>query len=364
MTEREYRALDIDSYSSIKTFVEDRKKYYRKFILKEVIKEEDTPETIFGSLVDCLLLTPEEYEARYVLSVSQVPTGQYGKFVNALWEITQVNMNPANGMITQSLDSMMEEAYNKVKFDRDGNIVDFKRDDFATVKRKFLGSDLEGHYRQLRESYGKKVIELSDLEKAQAVVQELKANNVTKEVINITDNERFTVHSQYPIIGKFDRVILNATEEDYPLKCLVDKLIIDHQKRMIYIYDLKTAWDNEYQFQYNYYKYKYYIQQAVYFYLVVEWKKLQKGLEDYAVNFPRFLVAESSNYKNPLIYTTNYENFNQGMKGFILRGRYHPGIIKAIQDIMWHKEKGVWNISSDNYATNGVVKIKPFENED
>jgi len=132
---------------------------------------------------------------------------------------------------------------------------------------------------------------------------------------------------------------------------------------MIYIYDLKTAWDNEQQFQYNYFKYKYYIQDAVYFYLVVEWKKKQKGLEDYAVAYPRFIVAESSNYKNPLVYTTNAENFDQGMRGFIISGRYYPGVIKGIQDLIWHKEKAIWNISKDNYESNGIVKIKPFDKE-
>ena len=79
---------------------------------------------------------------------------------------------------------MLEEAYTNVKHDRDGNIVDFKRDSFETVKRKFIGSELEVHYAQLRESYGKTIVELSELESAQAIVQELKTNSITKEIIN------------------------------------------------------------------------------------------------------------------------------------------------------------------------------------
>src|SRR5260221_9108712 len=159
MKEKDYRALDIDSYSSIKVFIEDRKKYYKKFILKEVVKEEDTPETRFGSLVDCLLFTPDEYEERYALSLSTLPTGQYGKLVSELWKITQ-DCITANGTITRTLESMLEEAYTNLKFDKDGNIVDFKRDSFDTVKEKFISSPLEDHYRQLRESHGKIIIEL------------------------------------------------------------------------------------------------------------------------------------------------------------------------------------------------------------
>jgi hypothetical protein len=352
MTEKEYRALDINSYSSIKVFLEDRKKYYRKFVLKEVIKEEESDELIFGSLVDCLLFTPEEYDNRYVLSLSQVPGGQYGKFVSTLWEVTKSSMN-SEGEVTLPLEGMMLDAYNKVKFDKDGNIVDFKRDDFEIVKRKFLGTDLEGHYRQLRESYGKTVIELSTLEKSQAVIQELRSNNVTKEIINLVTSERFTVYNQFAIVGDFN---------GFPLKCLIDKLVIDHIKKIIYIYDLKTAWDNEYQFQYNYFKYKYYLQAAVYFYLVKQWANGLMKLRDYSVMYPRFIVAESSNYKNPLIYTTNSTNLIEGMEGFAIDGREYPGLEKAINNLLWHEEMGLWNISKDNYENRGIVAIRPFDN--
>lgn len=357
MTEKEYRALEIDSYSSLKVFNDDRKKYYKRYILKENVKEETSPELTNGLLVDCLQFTPHEYEDRFTLTVSQVPTGQYAKFVTELWKITKANMDP-NGTVTKSLEDMMEEAYGAVKFDKDGNIIDFKRDNFETVKRKFLGTELELHYSQLRESYGKIVIELSDLEKAQAVVYELKTNQFTKDIMNLTTNKRYTVYNQFPIIGELDGTITKSV--GYKLKCLVDKLIIDHEMKMIHIYDLKTAWDNERTFKYSYLKYRYYIQMAVYFYLVVEWKKKIKEISDYGVHFPRFIVAESNNYKNPLIYTTGIDNFNQGMRGFILDGEYYPGVVKLVRDLMWHKEMGIWTISKDNYEANGVVKIQTF----
>jgi len=358
MTEKQYRDLDIDSYSSIKVFIEDRKKYYKKFILKEPIKEESSDSLIFGNLVDCLLFTPEEYDNRFTLSTSQIPTGQYGKFVEELMRVTIQSVDD-NGVVTRGLEDMMEEAYKNVKFDRNGNIVDFKRDSFDTVKSKFLGSDLEVHYRQMRESFGKQVIEKSMLENAQNVVNELKSNFVTKEVINIENSDKHTVYNQYPIVGQLEGTVTGSLP--FPAKCLVDKLVIDHEQKSIHIFDLKTAWDNENEFEMNYFKYKYYIQAAVYFYLVVEWKKKIKEIADYSVNYPKFIVAESSNYKNPLIYTTDGNHFQQGMRGFMIRNRYHSGVLKAVREIMWHKENGIWNISKENYEKKGLVKIKYFE---
>lgn len=358
MTEQEYRTLDIDSYSSIKMFIEDRKKYYKKFILREVVKEEETPSTIFGGLVDCLHFTPSEYDSRYTLSIAQVPTGQYGKFVEELMKVTVESINE-NGEVTRDLEDMMLDAYNNVKFDRNGNIVDFKRDNFEVVKRKFLGSDLEVHYRQLRESHGKTIIELSTLENAQSIVSELKTNIVTKDIMTMQNSSKFTVYDQFPIVGELDKSVTKT--DPYPLKCLVDRLIIDHERKRIHIYDLKTCWDNEQEFLANYFKYKYYVQMAVYFYLVVEWKKKEPDIADYAVHYPAFIVAETNNYKNPLIYATNWSNFDQGMMGFQIRNRYHPGVVKAITDIMWHKETGIWNISKDNHKANGIVRVQPFQ---
>ena len=44
MTEREYREYPCDSYSTLKDFESDRKKYYKKYILKESIGDEDEQE--------------------------------------------------------------------------------------------------------------------------------------------------------------------------------------------------------------------------------------------------------------------------------------------------------------------------------
>lgn len=360
LTEAQYRALDIDSYSSIKVFIEDRKKYYRKFILKDLIRDSDTQSTIFGSLVDCLLFTPDEYDNRFTLAFTDAPKGQYGKLVDELMNITKRSLSE-EGEVTRELEDMLEEAYKNVKYDRNGSIVDFKRDSFQKVKEKFIDSDLEIYYRQLRESHGKEVIEPLVVENALRVIAELRSNNVTAEIINMVSGENLEVYNQFPIIGDLLPALgEDVTEEEAKAKCLVDKLIVDHEAKEIHIYDLKTAWDNEGEFLNNYFKYKYYIQAALYFYLVVEWAK-KNSFGHYRVRFPAFIVADSTNYKNPLIYVTDAAVIAQGMRGFVIKGKYYPGVVRAIKDMIWHKRTGIWNISKENYENNGIVRIKPFE---
>lgn len=362
MTEAEYRQLDIDSYSSIKIFIEDRKKYYRKFILKEPVKETESQSLTFGTLVDCLLFTPDEFDNKFALSVTDIPTGQYGKLVTELMKITLLSVNES-GEVTRDVEDMLEEAYNKLKFDANGNIVDFKKDSFIKAKEKFFGTNLELYYRQLRESHGKDVIDSVTVDNALRVIEELKSNSFTSSIINATDDEEITVYNQFPIVGKLNSLLGSSRQgEDVEAKCLVDKLIINHSTKYIDVYDLKTVWDNEGEFISNYFKYKYYIQAALYMYLIMEWKATQPSLNNYIVNFPYFIAADSSNYKNPLIYMTSRENFEQGMRGFTIRGKYYPGVIKAVTDMLWHKRTGIWNISRENYENSGIVRIKPFEN--
>jgi hypothetical protein len=361
MTETQYRALDIDSYSSIKAFIEDRKKYYRKFVLKEPVREPESDSLIFGSLVDCLLFTPDSFDQKFSVSITNLPKGQYKKLVDELMEITQRSVDDM-GEVTRDLEDMLEEAYKNVKYDRNGNVVDFKRDSFEKVKEKFIGSDLEIYYRQLREAHGKYVIEPVTIENALKVIGELKTNIVTQEIINMENSDKIDIYDQFPIIGSLKECLgEEVTEEECKAKCLVDKIIIDHEAKEIHIYDLKTAWDNEGEFLNNYFKYKYYIQAALYWYLVVEWAKKQEQLAVYKVRFPAFIVVDSSNYKNPLIYLTDMNNITQGMRGFIIKDKYYPGVVRAVKDMIWHKRTGIWNISKENYENNGIVRIRPFK---
>jgi hypothetical protein len=361
LTEAEYRALPIDSYSTIKVFLEDRKKYYKAFILNEPVKEEKSDALTFGNLVDCLRLTPDQFESKFTMSISQIPTGQYLKFCDQLLKYTMYAVNRDTGEITRTMDDMMLDAYNACKYDRDNNIVDFKRDSFETAKAKFLNpeSGLETYYKQCRDSVGKEIIDLTMLENAQRLVTNLSENFATRDIINLVSGEDIKVFNQFPIVGELGIAFTKSVP--YPLKCLVDKLVINRLTKEIDIYDLKTCWDNEQEFIHNYFKYKYYIQGGVYFYLVEEWRKKEKSLADYKVNYPKFIVTESTSYKNPLIYYTTMENFIQGMKGFRIKSRYYPGVIKAVTDLQWHKENAVWTISKDNHIANGIVNMPIFE---
>jgi hypothetical protein len=44
--------------------------------------------------------------------------------------------------------------------------------------------------------------------------------------------------------------------------------------------------------------------------------------------------------------------------GFEHKGRLYPGVKQLIADLQWAIENDVWNISRENYLSNGLVKLK------
>ena len=68
-TEAVYRAILLDSSSSLKEFSMDRKKYYNKYYLGKNVEDKDSQAAIMGRIVETLLMEPDEFDKRFYMSV-------------------------------------------------------------------------------------------------------------------------------------------------------------------------------------------------------------------------------------------------------------------------------------------------------
>jgi hypothetical protein len=84
----------------------------------------------------------------------------------------------------------------------------------------------------------------------------------------------------------------------------------------------------------------------------------QGELQGYNVLAPKFIVCDSTNYYNPLVYTLGDEDLNAAYVGFEHKGRTYPGVKQLIEDLRWAIENDKWNISRENYLNNGQVNVK------
>lgn len=344
-TEANYRAIYLDSSSSLKDFCLDRKKYFKKYIMNEDVEDKDTQAALMGRVVETLLMEPELFDSRFYMSAcSEPPTANMLKFVEALYTHTK-EATADDGQVTKSFEEISKLAYAdsgyKIKYE--------------VVISKFVGTDAEIYYDEIRRVRGNglSVVTTQDIANAEKIVQELRTNPVTKDLVNLISSPRYSVRNQLQIEG--------YKVGGHLFKSMMDKVVIDHQEKTIQVTDLKCVWAVE-NFYDEYYLYRRaYIQAYLYYRAAMEMTKPGWGNEDlseYKVLPPQFLVCDSTNYFNPLIYRLTYDDLADALLGFEHKDRKYVGVKDLIEDLQWALENNVWNMSRKNYLNNGIVNIK------
>ena len=339
-TEAQYRAIYLDSSSSLKEFSTDRRKYHKKYILNEVVEDEDSKAATMGRMVETLLMEPHLFDERfYVSTCLATPTNLMLEFVEALYRHT-VEATSEEGTITRSFEDMCRDAHAesgfKIKLD--------------AVLTKFIGSDAEVYYKEIREVRPKNltVVAAQEIANAEKIVVELKTNPTTAEIVNLIDDVQYSVHNQLQVEG--------YEVFGHMFKSMMDKVIVDHKAKTVQVYDLKCTWSVE-NFYSEYYLYRRaYIQGFLYHKAAESWAS-EMGYGDYEILLPRFIVCDSTNYANPLVYAMTQESINNAFDGFEYKGREYPGVAQLIGDLKWALDKDVWNISRENHINNGIVNL-------
>ena len=339
-TEAQYRAIYLDSSSSLKDFSMDRKKYHKKYILNQVVEDEESKAATTGRLVETLLMEPHLFDEKFHISTCMsTPTAMMLDFVEALYKYT-VEATTEDGMVTRSFEDMCKDAYADAGF----------KITLDAVLKKFIGSEAEIYYKEIREVRSKKltVVTTKEIENAEKIVLELRTNPTTAEIVNLVNDTQYSVFNQLQVEG--------YEVFGHMFKSMMDKVILDHKAKTVQVYDLKCTWSVE-NFYSEYYLYRRaYIQGFLYHKAVETWAS-EMGYGDYEILLPKFIVCDSTNYANPLVYEMTQDSMNNALDGFEYKGREYPGVAQLIGDLKWTLDNDVWNISRENYLSNGVVKL-------
>src|SRR5690242_1692301 len=134
-----YFDTELDSSSSLKVFSQDRRLYYKKYVERSKIEEEeDSKASITGRICETLLLEPELFDSRFYLSSIAKPlTGKMADFVTALVNVSIQNSDE-DGNITKSFEEMATEARTIAQFE-------WK---LPVILDKFIGKDPEILYKE------------------------------------------------------------------------------------------------------------------------------------------------------------------------------------------------------------------------
>lgn len=190
-TEAQYRELLLNSSSSLKDFATNRKKYYRRWVLNEDLEDEETKAMIIGNVVEILLLEPNRFDEKFYMSAcASSPSGLMLSFVEALYKFTKEATNE-QGVVMRDFADISQDAYGesgfKIKYD--------------AVIQKFAGSDAEIYFNEILKvrTNNLTVVTTLDVTNAEKIVEELKTNFVTKDIVNLVNSNQWEVHKQLQV---------------------------------------------------------------------------------------------------------------------------------------------------------------------
>jgi hypothetical protein len=342
-TEAQYRAVEMDSSSSLKDFSQDRKKYYKKYILGEKIEDKDSSAANMGRIVETLLMEPHLFDDKfYMSSCASTPTGLMLDFVEALYKHTR-DATDEDGVVGTPMNELLEAAYKDSGF----------KIKYEAVINKFIGSDAEIYYNEIRRvrTLNLTVVNTMEVSIAEKIVEQLRINSTTAPIVNLVNSSRYQIFDQMQVEG--------YTIDGHLFKSMLDKVVIDHKEKTIQPYDLKCTWSVE-NFYEEYYLYRRaYIQAYLYYHAMVHISSdPDSECYGYDVKNLQFIVCDSTNYYQPLIYTLDIDDMLDAYKGFTHKGRTYPGVGDLIAALRWCVSTNTWNISHKNYLSNGIVNIK------
>ena len=344
-TEATYRAVLLDSSSSLKDFSMDRKKYYNRYVLGKKVEDKDSQAAIMGRLVETLLMEPEEFDNRFYMSAcASTPASLMLAFVEALYKYTQEATDDF-GNVSRTFEEISRDAYTESGF----------KIKYEAVIGKFIGTDAEIYYNEIRKvrSNNLTVVTSQDVSHGERIVEELKTNFATKNIVNLINSSRYSILNQLQVEG--------YEIDGHLFKSMMDKVIVDHNEKTIQVYDLKCTWSVE-NFYEEYYLYRRAYIQAYLYWHAAKFLALDETSELFGYNVPpiQFIVCDSTNYHNPLVYTLSDKDLEDAYNGFTHKNREYVGVKSIIEDLKWARENNVWNISRENYVNKGKVSIRPI----
>lgn len=305
-----------------------------------------TPALDFGSLVDCLLTTPDEFTDKYVVFNGKKPSEKLLDFANKYIEIYQLEgSGEAFSEDSAILQARAESGY-------DSRLLN------ETVIKKF-NDECKAYCQFHIDNIDKTIIDNQTLAYA-------------NELVSMTKSSPYLQYLFYP---NSDHVVLFqvplfVTTAKFEGKGLLDIIDIDLTNKTITPYDLKTF---EGSFESNYWKYKYYYQEAWYMILLnslcnEEWfisceipeelKVIHSG--DFKIEPFKFIAIDKSMYREVEIFES-YPKIVEDVffNGWINKGDYKVNI-KSISELIDEAQDRVkldnWTTDYD-MLTKGIKKL-------
>ena len=214
------------SYSSINKLLFSPSMFFKDYVLKQ--KEESVdPHLVKGKVIHCLLLNPEDFDSEFITVPGKLPSGNNRLIVD---EIFKLYLEGADNSLTlDTYEAAIVDLLEKI------NLPQKLKTDEARVK-KILTADNISYFEFLKSSQGKTLVDTDTLNYCKECVESIKENESITALLQLDESD-LQVHNE--VLVQTDQLINGKFQ--FGFKGILDNVVIDKDKKTLFINDLKTT---------------------------------------------------------------------------------------------------------------------------
>lgn len=272
--EETYRADPALSYSTIARYA--REGFNNLTTLFDKI---ETPSLTFGSAVDAIITGgQEEFDKNFLVAEFPTVTESVEKIVKVLFGEFCVT----HRTLTDIPDIEIIGRTETLKYQ-----LNWKPETRAKVIKE-QGAE---YYNLLYLAQGKKVVSTEFKEEVDRCVTALKTSPATALLFNPFDKQ----------LERHYQLKFKATLGDVNYRCMADLIVVDHKRKKIFPFDLKTSGHPEWDFFDSFTKWRYDIQARLYWRIIRDNLDRDEEYKDYTLEDYRFIVINKKTL-TPLVW--------------------------------------------------------------
>lgn len=262
------------SYSSISKLLYSPAVFYQIYILGH--KEERTEKHLIeGSIIHCLLLDEQNFDNQFIVSPANLPKDKLKQLVDTVYYKNQSHL---------SLDSSLDfDQFEQTILDTMAELNYFQalKTDQQRID-KVVTAETKSYWNFLKKKGDKDLIDEDTLKYCKDSVEIIK---MTPDIMNLLGMNGGNIEV-------FNELYFQSDLKNLPfgLKGILDNLVIDHDKKIIFINDFKTSSKSLKEFPETVEYYNYWMQALIYMMIISE-KYMHLLDQGYDIRF-HFIVID------------------------------------------------------------------------
>ena len=266
------------SYSSLSKLMWNPAVFHQLYVLG-IKEEKQEAHLVQGKIIHALLLEPEKFDQMFIISPDTLPTGNLRTVIDRVFS-HHLELKK-NGDDREKLEEFQDAI---IDIMRDMNYHQSLKTDQQRID-KILTPEAYNYWAFLQTKGSKTLIDKESFEFCKNAVEIIKTDKQLCNLIgcDLNDFDNKLVFNELPIQ-------LDLPNRVFGLKGIVDNIVIDNDKKIIYINDVKTTSKDLKDFPETVEFYSYWVQAVLYSLLVTQ-KHIELVNQGYQVKF-HFVVVD------------------------------------------------------------------------